>query len=191
MEQIASQKLDSPITRSTNVDEHLEILAHDEMYSILGRKKQGFVVVSNDKQQKPVLAYSTNSMFDPENVPCGFQWWLEAISSSLKEAKLNGNRSMSSSTRNTSKAKIEPLMTTTWNQDAPYNNKCPKLDEKSALTGCVATALAQILNYHKYPDSSEGTGYYTKGESDIKYYDKINSTYDWTLFKDSYKNEGF
>lgn len=188
MLQIASQKLDAKMTRATS--EPIDILVQDEMYSILGRKQQGFVVVSNDKQHEPVLAYSTQTSLDPENIPCGMKWWLQATSASLKEAQKYGN-SLSYSPKKGTKAKIEPLLTTVWDQSSPFNNKCPKFNEKSAPTGCVATAMAQVLNYHQYPDSCEGTGYYTKGESDIKYYIPINSKYDWSLFKDSYKNAFF
>ena len=188
MLQIASQKLDAKVTRATS--EPIEILMQDDMYSILGRKQQGFVVVSNDKLQDPILAYSTETSFDSDNIPCGMKWWLQATSASLKEAKSRGN-SLSFSPRKASKAKVEPFMTSKWNQDSPYNSKCPKFKDKTAPTGCVATAMAQILYYYKYPDASEGTGYYTKGESNMKYYIPINSTYDWSLFKDSYANAFF
>ena len=188
MLQIASQKLDAKVTRATS--EPIEILMQDDMYSILGRKQQGFVVVSNDKLQDPILAYSTETSFDSDNIPCGMKWWLQATSASLKEAKSRGN-SLSFSPRKASKAKVEPFMTSKWNQDSPYNSKCPKFKDKTAPTGCVATAMAQILYYYKYPDASEGTGYYTKGESNMKYYIPINSTYDWSLLKNSYPNAFF
>ena len=53
---------------------------------------------------------------------------------------------------------VEPMVTTKWNQGAktydptnPYNGDCPKVDGMLTLTGCMATALAQVLNYHKWP----------------------------------------
>lgn len=43
------------------------------------------------------------------------------------------------------------MLTTTWAQYAPYYNATPTVDGKQCLTGCIATALAQILNYYQYP----------------------------------------
>lgn len=56
------------------------------------------------------------------------------------------------------KAEVEPMLTTTWGQYAPYYNMTPTVDGKQCLTGCIATALAQILNYYQYPAKlSDGT----------------------------------
>lgn len=56
------------------------------------------------------------------------------------------------------KSEVAPMLTTTWGQYAPYYNMTPKMDGKQCLTGCIATALAQILNYYQYPAKlSDGT----------------------------------
>lgn len=49
------------------------------------------------------------------------------------------------------KAEVPAMLTTTWGQEAPYYNATPTVDGKQCVTGCVATALAQILNYYQYP----------------------------------------
>ncbi len=56
-------------------------------------------------------------------------------------------------------SEVSPLLTTTWWQYAPYNNLTPTLSDGShAATGCMATALAQIMNYYKYPETyADGT----------------------------------
>lgn len=55
---------------------------------------------------------------------------------------------------------LGPLLTTTWNQDVPYNIQTPRIGTKNAFTGCVAMAVAQIMVYHgnpvKYPSSILG-----------------------------------
>ena len=48
------------------------------------------------------------------------------------------------------------LSTALWNQDAPYNNLCPKISGSSTPTGCVATALAIVMKYNRWPDQGSG-----------------------------------
>ena len=80
---------------------------------------------------------------------------------------------------------VEPFITTTWGQGAPYYYKCPKTTKGDyTLTGCVATAMAQCLKYYEYPAKGEG-------KCSIKYNGKeksvtLNTTYDWANMKDSY-----
>lgn len=50
---------------------------------------------------------------------------------------------------------VTPLLTTTWNQGTPYNNLCPEYTTgKKCATGCVATAMAQVMSYHQWPTSA-------------------------------------
>lgn len=56
------------------------------------------------------------------------------------------------------KEEVPAMLTTTWAQESPYYNMTPQVDGKQCLTGCIATALAQILNYYQYPAQlSDGT----------------------------------
>ncbi len=83
---------------------------------------------------------------------------------------------------------IGPLLTCTWNQDNPYNRLCPKQDGQPTFTGCVATAMAQIMYYHKYPDRSTGEGTATMGEETLTR--SLETTFNWSQMKDNY-GEGF
>lgn len=57
---------------------------------------------------------------------------------------------------------VQPLVTTHWNQSAPFNLQCPVVDETfQCVTGCVATAMAQVMNYHKWPKTAHGSNSYT------------------------------
>ena len=63
---------------------------------------------------------------------------------------------------------VNPLLTTTWNQTTPYNDNCPTLGAKRCYTGCVATAMAQIMKYHNYPAQGTGTSTaYTTGNGKL------------------------
>ena len=79
-------------------------------------------------------------------------WYLNAANQALKSHT-------ASSSALESKEPIEPLLKTSWGQDTPYNNLCPtERENKKAIypTGCVATAMAQVMYYHQYPE--KGTG---------------------------------
>jgi hypothetical protein len=196
VKQIALQKLqklhgiDGSLHRAQELNT-IEVLKQDPMYTILGSDNSGFVVVSNDQRLRPVLAYS-DQFFDFNDIPCGMKWWLNAISQVLARDLASGKTDNALSHR-ASKIKVEPFLTCKWNQRDPFNKKCPAVDDKGTLppSGCVATALAQVLYYYKYPDSSEGEGYYTISDGIAQHYVELNSTYDWTLYEDTYFNPIF
>lgn len=86
---------------------------------------------------------------------------------------------------------VEPLCTSKWGQDAPYNNLCPFLtnsegEKEQTVTGCTATALAQILYYWKQPATGKGTNTVTTLEGETLTVDFSQSTYDWANMTDTY-----
>lgn len=115
----------------------------------------GFVIVSGDDHMKSILGYAEHGNFNLENMPENVRWWLgqyENAATSLNTATPISiiNRS---TTRNGSELKdaIEPFVNTTWGQGFPYNQQCPTINDQNCLTGCVATAMAQVINYTKWP----------------------------------------
>lgn len=90
------------------------------------------------------------------------------------------------------KNEVPPMLRTSWGQNAPYHNQCPLAPQKSVhcKTGCVATAMAQVMKYYAYP--ARGTGsisYQYKGDDNQQYTvtaDFGQSVYDWQNMKDSY-----
>lgn len=122
-------------------------------------KDEGFVIVSNDDRTEPILGYSDNGHFDPENMPENMRAWLQGYADQIAWLNEHGDEesavaTMPSLTGTPVKQPIAPLMTTLWNQDTPYNDLCPEYatGEKSA-TGCVATAMAQVMKYHEWPQA--------------------------------------
>ena len=79
---------------------------------------------------------------------CQMALFAQAISN-LGSATMNGSEPTS-----VPRQAIAPLLKTTWYQDSPYNNNCPKLILGSSMTGCVATAMAQVMKYHRWPEAS-------------------------------------
>ena len=129
----------------------------------------GFVIVSNDDSTVPILGFSDSGAIDPDNMPSNMRAWLQGyadeiewakkhiIATPLKAMKASNAGAVKAPRRvgSHSTAAIAPLVTTKWDQDSPYNDLCPEYSSgyKSA-TGCVATAMAQVMKYHEWPKSA-------------------------------------
>lgn len=142
----------------------MKILRSDSQLSIAGYADGGFVVIANDDRFDAVLGYS-DSQFDNDKLAPGFVWWLEATNASLQKRLDNGtNEEERILPAASQRASVDELMKTRWGQDAPYNDQCPKYTQNGKqntyVTGCVATAMAQILKYHAYPTSGKGSANY-------------------------------
>lgn len=150
-------------------------------YYVCNVQDQGFVVVSGDDRFKEVLGYSTNGTYSNVDVPRPLRYWLSFLSQEMKQAISEGYAPSAKSSDVTSdpSQSVEPLITTKWNQDRPYNNKL-----QGYFTGCVATGTAQVMNYWKYPEHGTGShkgAYEPRFEADFG-----ATTYDWKNMLDSY-----
>lgn len=146
----------------------------------------GFVIASADDSTAPILGYSDTEIFDSENMAPATRWWLENYQKQIEHASKYGlnRRTRVVDTRQD----IAPMIETRWNQEYPYNTLCP-YDNKSgkrSLTGCVATATAQLMYYHKWPKRGTGSHSYewngktlTADFGSTHYqWDKMRATYD-------------
>lgn len=170
-------------------------LAAADSYTIYGTTNGGFAVIANDDLAPAVLGYSDNS-YDSRLHNANFKWWLNAVNEVVNAKVKAGKAIVRSSKPDTNKypAAVAALVTTTWGQDAPYNNLCPIATDGSGrcLTGCAATSTAQVLYYHKGPKSGMGkrTIYYpynTPSGIAISV-DFEKEVYDWNNMIDSYGN---
>ncbi len=143
----------------------------------------GFVVVSAEEKVKPVLAYSEKGSFDADNMADGFEFTvskyqeeinyvrknnIEATADIIKEWKLVETKGRITEAKNKS---VPYLMTSTWNQNYPYNSLCPEDTAGHGghvYAGCVATAMSQVMNYWGHP--AQGSGSYS--------YEPYNWSYD-------------
>ncbi len=185
MQNIAKQYLDATSKYATRTNAGtLTKLSSTKQLNVYGAQGHGFVIISKDDDFSPVLGYSDTD-FSEGNMPCGFQWWLNQVDASL-EARKNSGKTYFPESYTTSSA--TNFVKSTWNQMAPYNNLCPKINGTAAPTGCVATAMAQIMYYFKYPTSGKGTAtYYVHDTEGTKAYQvDINSTYAYDKMKDKY-----
>ena len=116
----------------------------------------GFVIVSADDRTPQILGYADSGSFHPDSLPDNFRAWLDGyaaqIASLPPRSADGGTAAVSSSPRKSPAIRhsVSPLLTTTWNQNAPYNRLALDTAVYSdvCFTGCVATAMAQLLYYH-------------------------------------------
>ena len=121
----------------------------------------GYVVVSGDDRTTEILAFSEKGHIDANKMPLNMKNWLHGYVKKIQKLPANAVPQQRATTR-TAKADLQPKLKTTWGQDWPYNLHTPELFVKwdgneatvNAATGCIATAMAQLLNYYRYPDAT-------------------------------------
>jgi len=157
---------------------------------------KGFVIVAGDDRADAILGYSTEGSYDEQNLPDNFRYYLQLLSSDMQALMASNATATTRRTVETHKA-IDPLIQTRWNQGNAtadgfiYNTMCPTLSGKHCLTGCVATAGAQIMYYYQYPKSTEGVGGYQieDQEPSINTLTKQElpaTTFNWSQMKKTY-----
>ena len=117
------------------------------LYAVTDTRQSGFVLVSGDERFNAVLGYSDVSNFDEQNMPDNMRVFLQGYIDEMKYLESINYQPTKAAPRR-SMSNVDVLMTTTWNQRAPYNNQCPLDNSQRSATGCVATAMAQVVNYH-------------------------------------------
>ena len=153
---------------------------------------EGFAVIAGDDRLYEVLAYSTEGHFDEKAIPDHIKSWFSCYDKQIEEFYRTANASTGTQTYTSGLRgadKIDPLLEREkirWGQTYPYNSECPIVprETKQAVTGCVATALSQIMRFHKWPTRGMGEVTYQARGIDGQYtgaYYKVtfDHDYDW------------
>lgn len=156
---------------------------------------ESFVIVSSDDCFQPILGYSTENPFGTKKMPDNLFYWLEGYDEEIAYAVKNrqkatneveeGWKQLLTGTLPKPKGTPSYLIQTQWDQGDPYNYYCPT----GTVTGCVATAMAQIMKYHNYPDHGFGSHSYIPaahpdyGQQSV---DFGTATYDWDNMTNTY-----
>lgn len=111
---------------------------------------KGFVIVAGDDAVSPILAYADRGDFSEREMAPAAKAMLESYAQQIEMIQQNPSLAVAAST---SYAAIAPMVESQWNQSEPYNYMCPTIEGEPgrSVTGCVATAMAQIMYYHKWP----------------------------------------
>lgn len=150
--------------------------------------KKGFVIISGDDELTELVGYSNEGEFRSENAPENLRAWLDGYAAFVRSVRDGESRPMRASVNNATPV-VEPLVTTRWNQGEPYNLLCP-YDSSVGVTcptGCAATSMAQLVNYHEWPVQGKGTKSYNSSYGRLTV-DFSKSVYDWANMKDRYES---
>lgn len=148
---------------------------------------RNFVIVSGDRRMPAVLGYSSDNSFDLNNIPDGLRWYLQKCQADVERLSLQENGQVAF-TRGTDA--VSPLLDDiVWNQGEPFNNLCPEANAwVRTVTGCTATAMAQVMAFHKHPQKGTGKIYYTTPSFDYVVNADLDNApaYDWGNMKGDY-----
>lgn len=176
--------------------------SNDGFYVVNDEANNRFVIVSADERMYKILGYSNKEAFDAEKIPDGLQDIMNGYNETYNHLK--STKGVTKTTQEESWIAVEPMIKTQWGQNYPYNAECPidtnyrkyESMENIALalgmnirgaTGCIATAMAQVMNYYKYP--SLGTGevyYYTRSQNINQSMDFSEQAFDWNNMANTY-----
>jgi hypothetical protein len=165
------------------------------LFRIYRLSPQGFIVMAADNSVRPVLAFSADGEFSGSNLP-GWQqfvkkWKYEVAQASRSDRSpsadivqlwknlADGNYALNSEKTLRS---VSPMLTTKWNQDYPYNAACPPDPEGPGgrtYAGCVATAMGQLMFYHRWPLSGLGSYSYVHPDYGTISADFSTALYNW------------
>ena len=149
----------------------------------------GFIIVSADDCAEPLLGYSTEGNFDYATAPENVIGWLEAYNNEIEWGSLSGMEYVPQGLSLSAAPVVKPLIDALWDQNDPYNMMCSEKVGKTVATGCVATAMAQLMYPFKYPEKGQNSIRYNSTKSGYNAtidVDFSTLTFDWDNIVRSY-----
>ncbi len=150
---------------------------------------KGFVIIAGDDIAEPILGYSYENRFQTDCLPPNVKGWLEGMKEQINKGRKAGITSKPSSRVLSRIGKVVvQLKTAKWSQGHPYNMYTPTIDGVHCPTGCVITAGAIIMHYHKWPEKGVGVvpGYTTYTEKINVPSIELGHIYEWNNMLDTY-----
>ncbi len=182
-------------------------LSQQSYYVFPNANSKGFTIVSGDDRLPEIVGYSSQGSYDENNLPEGFVSFMEAYQNLYNKVNLGDAEALKNlaeikawrNKKNASAAStsaVAPLLgDIAWDQTSPYNNMCPRYDSVHvAATGCVATAMAQVMAYYKYPKQLKADipGYVNRWNGipmEIPTITREEGVYDWDNMLPKYNKE--
>lgn len=182
-------------------------LSQESYYVFPNAISKGFTIVSGDDRLPEIVGYSSQGSYDENNLPEGFVSFMKAYQNLYNKVNLGDAEALKNlaeikawrNKKNASAAStsaVAPLLgNIEWDQTSPYNNMCPRYDSVHvAATGCVATAMAQVMAYYKYPKQLKADipGYVNRWNGipmEIPTITREEGIYDWDNMLPKYNKE--
>lgn len=156
----------------------------ERVYVFGNAANKGFMVLSADDSTPALLAYSDTDEFDFDNMPDNMRYWLDEYARQVAYASTQ--ESATDEPQIKQRPDVAPKLTTLWDQTEPFNTLTPTHNALPCPTGCVATAVAQIMNWHKWPEQGTGQKSYTSYYIGTLSLDFEKIKFDWDKMLDRY-----
>ena len=156
-------------------------------YAVWGFEQGGFAIVAVDDAMPELLGYSEKTFRSDSDNP-NFRWYLHMVQQASEQTRSEGKKAPGNIAPDTDKfkAKVPTLLSSEWGQDRPYWNHCPVTTD-TCVTGCVATAIAQLIYYQRSPEHGHGSHYHSMaGLADFEH-----TYYRYDLMRDIYYCESY
>jgi len=153
--------------------------AGNAYYVFNAEEGKGYTIVAGNDAMPEILGYSTRGYFEFDEIPENMKVWLRGYE---LQADYAIEHSLPTFTRkaNDIRNDVNPMLKTQWDQGAPYNNLCPTSQGNKCYTGCVATAMAQVMKYYEWPERATGTCSFNG--SDVT----LSTEYQWDRMLNTY-----
>ena len=155
-------------------------------YYVFNVNGGGWVIIAGEDRATPVLGYNNQGHLDFNRLPCTFKALLDSYKQEIEFLQAYTADDLVPAVNSAPLKGVDPLITATWGQEMPYYLQCPVYNNEYCVVGCVATAMAQVMKYWQFPQSSDAIPrFYCY---DIGGYVSAlpATTFDYSLMLDSY-----
>ena len=186
-----------PVLRAASALRRAPSTANRSYYVYNIGENSGFVLVSGDDRTPAILGYADEGAWQEERLPEALRDLLRCYEAEIEW--LDGHETSLQPARRAIRQSIAPMVTTHWDQGAPYNQYCPDVTYKDAndqdktertVTGCVATSMAQVMNFHQWPaGATQEVAGYTTVTRGLELSALPATTFDWSHMSPTYGGE--
>ena len=183
-------------TRSVTLEAQPTSWAYDGIY-LFRNATGGWVMVAADDRAFPILGYATSGTLDPAQLPVQLEEWLQSYQQQIEWLRANDGQPYAATVSlwtaldqgtmppAPKSGSVGPLLTTRWDQGAPYNEMTPvDATYGHTYTGCAATAQAQMMKYWNHPTIGTGSHSYVHSRYGQQSADFGHTAYAWPLMPD-------
>ena len=166
------------------IEKSVASAADADYYVFNASDGSAFVIVAGDDRAEEILGFGEGTL-DMNALPCNLQWLFNTYKEQMEYLHANPAAVVQRAAPYND-VTIAPMVTCNWSQRAPYNNMCPAYEGELSVTGCVATAMAQVMYYWKYPAKTPTLSGYTTRTHRISLPSLPSKPLDWDNMLDSY-----
>ena len=181
----------SPSTLELAYSQNSSVDASVDVFYVFNSKDGGaFVIVSGEDRAEEILAYGDYSL-DMSRIPDNMRWWLDQYRRQIEYLQQHPDLVVTTPSQLNAgnlRLTVSPLCSSKWDQESPYWNQCPTYGGSTCLTGCVATAMAQVMYKWKYPAQAPALSAYTTSTRHISMAALPATTLDWNNMTDTYSS---